>query len=191
MITNQLQQFESGIDGAGPAQWYGPDVPDGDRGAWATAAVGSLYCRRNSTSTRWYEKRKSDGRDDDWALTWGEIRETVTVADFTDGGSAAGTYVLVEQIPLGAWVLRTVLRNVTGFTGNTSATLTVGDGTDVDRYNTGTPSVFTTANAIDMAAPSGTQVHVAAASVTLTVTGGSDFTAVVAGQLTISIYFLG
>lgn len=191
MITNQMQYFESGIDGAGPAQWFGPDVPDGDRAPWSTAPVGSRYCRRTTTSTRWYEKRKADGADNDWALTWGEIRETVVRADFTDGGAAAGTVVLAEGLPVGAWVLRTVLRNVTGFTGNTSAVITVGDGTDVDRYNTGTPSVFTSANAIDVGAPSGTQVHAAAASVTLTVTANADFTAVTAGSLTISIYFLG
>lgn len=191
MITNQPQWLESGIDGAGPAMWFGPDVPDGDRGPWVTAPVGSRYCRRNATSTRWYEKRKNDGLDNDWALTWGEIRQTVAYSDFTDGGSTAGTLALDETIPVGAWVLRTVLRNVTGFTGDTSAVITVGDGTDVDRYNTGTPSVFTTANAIDLGAPSGTQIHTAAATVTLTVTSGSDFGAVTAGAATISIYFLG
>lgn len=191
MITNQPQWLESGIDGAGPAQWYGPDVPDGDRGPWVTAPVGSRYCRRTSTSTRWYEKRKNDGLDNDWALTWGEIRQTFLFSEFTDGGSTAGTLVLDETLPIGAWVLRSVLRNVTGFTGNTSAVVTVGDGTDVDRYNTGTPSVFTTANAIDLGAPSGTQIHTAAASVTVTVTSATDFTSVAAGQATISIYFLG
>ena len=191
MITNQPQWLESGIDGAGPAQWYGPDAPDGDRGPWVTAPVGSRYCRRTSTSTRWYEKRKNDGLDNDWALTWGEIRQTFLFSEFTDGGSAAGTLALDETIPVGAWVLRSVLRGVTGFTGNTSAVMVVGDGSDVDRYNTGTPSVFTTANAIDLGAPSGTQVHTAAATVTVTVTGGSDFTAITAGTATISIYFLG
>lgn len=191
MITNQAVHFESGLAGAGPALWFGADTPDGDRGPWSDAPVGSRYCRKTATSTRWYEKRKNDGRDDDWALTWGEIRQTFTVADFTDGGAAAGTLALDETIPVGAWVLRTVLRNVTGFTGDTSAVIVVGDGTDADRYNTGTPSVFTTANAIDLGAPSGVQIHTAAATPTVTVTSGSDFGAVAAGQATISIYFLG
>lgn len=196
MITNELTYFESGIAGAGPAQWFGSDVPDGDRAPWVTAPVGSRYCRRTSTSTRWYEKRKADGADNDWALTWGEIRETVALADFTDGTAAVGTYNLAETIPAGAWVLRAVLRNVTGFAGDTSAVITVGDGdgtggTDVDRYNTGTPSVFSTAVAIDLGAPSGTQIHTAAATVRLAVTAGSDWGAVTAGALTVSIYFLG
>jgi hypothetical protein len=191
MITNQPQKFESAVSGAGPVQWFGADVPDGDREPWATAPIGSQYCRKTSTSVQWYDKRKADNADNDWALTWGEIRETVTVADFTDGTAAVGTVALAETLPIGAWVLRTVLRNVTGFTGNTSAVLTVGDGTDVDRYNTGTPSVFTTATAIDMGAPSGTQIHATAATVTLTITAASDFTAVTAGTLTVSIYYLG
>lgn len=191
MITNLPQVFQSGIDGAGPGQWYGPDVPDGDRGPWVDAPVGSLYCRRTATSTRWYEKKTANGRDDDWALTWGEIRQRVLFSEFTDGGSTSGTKALAEQIPAGAWVLRTILRNVTGFTGNVSATITVGDGTDVDRYNTGTPSVFSTVTALDVGAVSGTAIHTAAATVTLTVTSNSDFTAVTAGALTISIYFLG
>lgn len=191
MITNQPQQFESGIDGAGPVQWFGPDAPDGDRGPWASAPVGSMYCKKSATQTTWYVKEKNDGADNDWSVRWGEIRQTFTVAQFTDGGGASGTLALSETLPVGAWVLRSVLRNVTGFTGNTSAVITVGDGTDVDRYNTSTPSVFTTANAIDLGAPSGTQIHTAAATVTVTVTGGSDFGAITAGQATISIYYLG
>ena len=192
MITNQPQIFESGLTGAGPAMWFGSDVPDGDRQPWATAPIGSQYCRKTATSVQWYQKRKTDLTDNDWALTWGEIRESVTRADFTDGGLTVGTVALTEQIPNKAWVMRCILRDVTGFTGDTSAVLTVGDGTDVDRYSLASaPSVFTTANAIDLGAPSGVQIHVAAATVTLTATSGADFTNVTAGALTISIYYLG
>lgn len=191
MITNQPQQFESGIDGAGPVQWFGPDAPDGDRGPWVSAPVGSMYCKKSATQTTWYVKEKNDGTDNDWSVRWGEIRQTFDFTDFTDGGGAAGTLDLSETLPVGAWVLRAVLRDVTGFTGNTSAVITVGDGTDADRYNTGAPSVYTTANAIDLGAPSGTQIHTATATVRVTVTGGSDFGAITAGQATISIYYLG
>jgi hypothetical protein len=38
---------------------------------------------------------------------------------------------------------------------------------------------------------SGTAIHTAAASVTVTITSATDFTSVAAGQATISIYFLG
>lgn len=119
-----------------------------------------------------------------------KISETVAFGDFTDGGSTAGTFDLSTQIPVGATVLRAVLTALTGFTGDTSAVLIVGDGSDGDRYNTGTPSVFTTAaNGLDLGAPSGVGYHAAAATVTLTVTSGADFTSVSAGSLTIEIYY--
>lgn len=117
-------------------------------------------------------------------------QQTVSFDQFTDGGSTAGTLDLNVSIPAGAVFARTLVTAVTGFTGDTSATLVVGDGSDVDRYNTGTPSVFTTAAAgVDMGAPSGTLFHSAAITPKLTVTSNSDFTAVEAGALTITLFW--
>ncbi len=109
----------------------------------------------------------------------------------TDGGSTVGTYTLTDTVPIGAWVHQTILTDVTGFTGDTSATIQVGDGTDVDRYSTGTPSVFTTAAAIDLGVPSGTKIHVAALAPVVTITSAADFTNVVAGAFTLRLFFLG
>jgi hypothetical protein len=189
---NNPQTVESGITGPMPAHWFGTGAIDGDAGYWIQVGKGSTYTRvdlTNLQSLGHWTKLKEDGRDDDWVEGLGVITETVALADFTDGGSTAGTYVLKRGIPQGAYVVRTILVNVTGFAGDTSATIQVGDGTDVDRYNTGTPSVFTTANAIDVGAVSGTAIHTAAANVTLTVTSGSDWGAVTAGQLTVRIYY--
>ncbi len=120
----------------------------------------------------------------------GYVEEYVQRSQFTDGGSTAGTYQLKSAIPIGAQVLVTLITQLTGFTGDTSATLIVGDGSDTDRYNTGTPSVFTTANQLAMGAVSGTAVHTAAVFPTLTVTSASDFTNVTAGALKIRIVYL-
>lgn len=117
-------------------------------------------------------------------------QETVAYDDFTDGGSTAGTFALGISIPAGAVFARSLVTDVTGFAGDTSAVLTIGDGSDVDRYNTGTPSVFATAAAgADMGAPSGTAHHSAAATPTLTVTSATDFTAVSAGALTVTLFW--
>lgn len=186
------RHWESRLWGPAPVHWYGVNAIDGDQTEFARSGKGSTYARVNITDNQLvgtWTKVKEDNRDDDWVEGLGVISETVSFSDFTDGGSTSGTYVLARQIPVGAYVLRTKLVNVTGFTGNVSATLRVGDGTDVDRYNTGTPSVFTTAAAIDMGAVSGTAIHTTAASVTLTVTSNSDFGAVTAGQLTVQIYY--
>lgn len=195
MRTHNDPQFpQHPIWGESPHVLWGITAVDGDADFWSRAPIGSLYAYKNSATNavRWFQKGKNDGADNDWhSLGLQCITETVLFSDFTDGGSTAGTYVLTEDIPQGAFVLRAFLLNVTGFTGDTSAVITVGDGTDVDRYNTGTPSVFTTANAIDLGAPSGVQIHAAAVTApTLTVTSNADFTSVAAGALTIRIFFL-
>lgn len=120
-----------------------------------------------------------------------KIVQTVLFSQFTDGGAAAGTFVLTDIIPVGAIVLAAALTNIVGFAGDTSAAITVGDGTDVDRYNTGTPSVFTSiAAGIALGVPSGVLYHAAQKNVTLTVTSASDFTAVNAGSVTIEMYYM-
>ena len=116
-------------------------------------------------------------------------QETITLAQFTDGGGASGTKALSVSIPVGAVFLQSMISNVTGFAGNTSAVVTIGDGTDVDRYNTGTPSVFATADAVSAGAPSGTAFHAAAKTPTVTVTSATDFGAITAGQLTITLFW--
>lgn len=121
-----------------------------------------------------------------------KLEETVAYTDFTDGGGASGTYdITVGTIPAGATFLTSAVTAVTGFAGDTSAVLIIGDGTDTDRYNTGTPSVFATAaNGVSVGAASGTAYHDSAATVTLTVTSASDFTSVSAGSVTVELYYL-
>lgn len=117
-------------------------------------------------------------------------QQTVTLAEFTDGGSTAGTLDLGVSIPAGAVYAQTLVSDLTGFAGDTSATLQVGDGTDVDRYSTGTPSVFTTAAAgIDAGVPSGTKFHSAAKTPKLTITTNADFTSVSAGAMTVTLFW--
>lgn len=121
-------------------------------------------------------------------------QETCPVTSFTDGGSTSGTLVLSHTIPAGAVYAQTLVTGLVGFTGDVSATATLGDGSDVDRYNTGTPNFFTTAAAgVDMGVPSGTKFHSAAiATVTLTVTSNSDFTLVktaAAGSVRVTLFY--
>lgn len=120
----------------------------------------------------------------------GCINQTFAYDDMVDGGGASGTLVLDEGIPDGARVDQSILHSLTGFSGDTSAVITIGDGTDVDRYNTGTPSVFTTnASGCDLGVPSGTAWHDDAKNVTVTITSNADFTSVSAGEATISICY--
>lgn len=118
-------------------------------------------------------------------------QETILFSQFTDGGGASGTLALSTTIPAGARYQATLISGLTGFTGDTSAVIIVGDGTDTDRYNTGTPNVFVTAAAgVDMGVPSGTAFHSAAKTPTVTITSAADFTAVVAGAATLTLFYL-
>lgn len=185
--------WQSGINGPAPEVWAGFSAPDGDALPWAMAPIGSIYQRLDRTNnliTATYTKLKASALDNDWVGGLQCLTETVAYSAFTDGGSTSGTYALKTQIPEGAWALQTVLEDLTGFTGDTSATIIVGDGTDTDRYSTGTPSVFTTATAVDLGVPSGTKIHTAAKTVTITITSNSDWGLVVAGSLTIRLYYL-
>lgn len=121
-----------------------------------------------------------------------EINQTVIFSQFTDGTAAVGTFTLTAgTLPIGATVLASAVTAVVGFAGDTSAVLTIGDGTDVDRYNTGTINVFSTATGgVATGAVSGVAYHAAAKSVVLTVTSATDFTAVSAGSVTVRITYL-
>ena len=191
-FENTARFLQSGVDGPVPSVWYGPLALDGDAYPWLQAPVGSIYYYINGQNQKMYQKMESAGRDSDWALVggMGVIVERVLVSDFTDGGAAVGTYTSTQVIPAGAFVLRTVLTDVTGFTGDTSCALTVGDGTTADRYNTSTINIFATAVALDGGAVSGTAVHAAAKSPVLTATSGSDWGAVTAGALTLKIFYM-
>jgi hypothetical protein len=121
-----------------------------------------------------------------------KLVETVAYDAFTDNEDATGTYELtVGTIPAGATFLYAAITAVTGFAGDTSATITIGDGTDVDRYHTGTPNVFATAaNGVSVGSPSGVLYHDAAKTPTLIVTSDSDFSSVSAGSVTVELYYL-
>lgn len=111
----------------------------------------------------------------------------ILFSDFTDGGGAAGTYTCKITLPVGFFIERCWLTDVTGFTGDSTAVIIVGDGSDTDRLNTGTPSVFASASAINLGAPSGAQLVSTAFKPVLTVTEDSDWGDVTAGALTIKI----
>lgn len=120
-----------------------------------------------------------------------KIAETVAFGAFTDGGGATGTYEL-STIPIGATVLRCVLAApLTGFAGDTSATIQVGDGTDVDRYMTGTPDVFSDiAGGLDLGVVNGVGYHAVAKTPTITITVNADWGSVTAGAITIELYYI-
>jgi hypothetical protein len=117
-------------------------------------------------------------------------QETFAFGDMTDGGATVGTFDLSHSIPAGSVFERATIHALTGFIGDTSAVMTLGDGSDVDRYNTGTPNVFADATpGVDLGVPSGTLWHTAAATPKVTITTAADFTSVSAGQMTVTLFY--
>ena len=120
-----------------------------------------------------------------------KVAETAAFGDFTNGGAAVGTFEFSTDIPIGATFLYAAVTAVTGFAGDVSAVLTIGDGSDVDRYNTGTLNVFATAaNGVAAGDPSGTRYHTAAKTRTLTITVDADWDSVTAGSVTVELFYL-
>ncbi len=117
-------------------------------------------------------------------------QQTVLFSQLTDGAGASGTLALSHTIPAGAVYLRTLITAITGWTGGASAVMILGDGTDTDRYNTGTPDLFTTAaQGVDAGAPSGTAWHTTAKTPVLTVTEAADFGLITAGAVTLTLFY--
>lgn len=121
----------------------------------------------------------------------GVVSQAVTYSQFTDGGSTLGTLTMTDYVPAGAILIGSKVLVTAGFAGDTSAVLTISDGSDVDRFNTGTPSVFATAaTGIETGVPSGNKLITTAVQPILRVTSGADFTAVNAGAMTVHVYYL-
>lgn len=121
------------------------------------------------------------------------LTETILATQLTDGGAAAGTFQMAGTIPAGAVLVGSKLIVNAGFAGDVSAVLIVGDGSDTDRYNTGTPDIFTTAaTGIQTGVPSGNKLITTANRPTLTVTSNADITPVIAGagSLTLTLLYI-
>ena len=125
-----------------------------------------------------------------------KVGQWVGYADFTDGASTAGTLALSKTIPAGSLVIGSKATVVEGFTGDTSAVLDVGDGSDADKFSLATLNVFAVANNLIIGtdeAASGAGGGLAAvtsdATVTLTVTAGSDWGDVTAGKMYVEVFY--
>jgi len=176
-----------------PEIFWGTDAPAAES-TFTAKAVGSIYHRYvTANHTQMYKKAKNDGLADDYALIEGVISQRLVYADFTDGGGAAGTKSLNGTIPVGAYLDKAQVHNVTGFTGDTTAVIIISGGvdvtTDTDGYMTGTPSVFTTAAAVTVGVPSGVRTVTTAGIPLVTITKGSDWGAGTAGALTVTLFY--
>ena len=134
------------------------------------------------------------------------ISQEVLYTDFVDGTSTAGTMTLRKKLPAYCFPIGTKVVVTTGFTGDTTAVLSVGTSTtslvagvvDADILtNDGTINVYTAAKTYmtfatftDTNVPQDDEQTVASNYILLTVTGGADFTSITAGKMTVTVYYL-
>lgn len=191
LINNNKGYYEPALNSSTPGLTEGVDLPSASS-FFTSQALGSQYYRTITGGYELWTKVANDGLATDW-LGKGVIADTFGVADMTDGGSTTGTFVMTGDIPAKSFGHVASVVNLTGFTGDTSATIQVGDGSDVDRYSTGTPSVFTSLAYLSLGAASGTAAHAAAVtSPTITITSASNFTDVITdggGEATVIIEY--
>lgn len=121
------------------------------------------------------------------------IGATVPYTSFTNGTTTA-TYSLPGTIPAGGVFYWSAVTAVSaGFQGspNATAVMTIGDGTDADRYcGTAGIDVFTTAaGGVDAGTPSGVRYHAAAKTPVLTITPGSVWGSITAGTVAVRVYY--
>jgi len=119
------------------------------------------------------------------------VQQKVDLADFTDNTDATGYVDLATQLPAGAIPLGFKAVVHTAFAGNTSAVIQVGVSGDLDRFSSVTDQSVFTAGVVGAGAPADAADGMnAAQTVRVTVTGGTDFTAITAGSMTVTVYYI-
>ena len=127
-----------------------------------------------------------------------KVAEWVSYSDFTDGAGTDGTLALTDTIPAGSFVIGTKVRVTTGFTGDTTCVMDIGDGSDADLFSYTTHNIYTAASNLmegcDSAAAGNTGTGIVpiatATTITLTATGASDWGLVTAGRLLVEVFYL-
>jgi hypothetical protein len=115
---------------------------------------------------------------------------SVDALEFTNGGGASGTYTCALAIPQGARILGIRVQVPIGFNDG-DCTLQVGDGTDVDRYMTGTVDIADdAATGVDAGLPSGVLFHATAINPVLTATQASDWDFVTDGRVIVTFLYV-
>jgi len=131
-------------------------------------------------------------------MAFRKVGQWVKPADFTDGASTAGTLALRKTIPAGSFVVGSKVTVRKAWSGDTSCVMDVGDGSDADIFSYTTHNLFeAAANLVEAAdaGNAGTESGLVPISsettITLTVTSGSDFGAIVAtGRAYVEVFYL-
>jgi len=118
-----------------------------------------------------------------------KVSQWVKYSDFTDGGSTSGTLDLTQTLPVGAFVLGTKVKVTTGFSGDTTATLAVGNTSDTNKYTDNTTVNVLAAATVGESAEDPLEFIASATTVRLTVTGAVAFSSIGAGKMLVEVFY--
>jgi len=126
-----------------------------------------------------------------------KVAQWVSYSDFTDGGGTDGTLDLTDTIPAGSFIFGTKVKVVTGFTGDTSCVLDIGDGSDPDLFTYTNHNIFTASDNLvegcdsSSGGTAGTGIVpvTSATTITLTATSDNDWGDVSAGRMLVEVFY--
>ena len=119
-----------------------------------------------------------------------KVAQIVKYSDFVDDGSdAKGDLELNKKVPAGSFIIGTKVTVKTGFSGDTSAALSVGASENDDEWS-GNTTIDVLSTARNLVAGDGLKAISTAATVFLTIEGGADFSSITAGEMLVEVYYL-
>jgi hypothetical protein len=120
------------------------------------------------------------------------VSQALKIADFTDNGDNTGYIDFDTDLPAGAIPLGWQAKVTEGFSGDTTAVLQVGKDGDVDKYSANTAQSCLAAGTVGSLALAADAMTGFATAQTprVTVTGGTDFGGIAAGEMTVEMFYI-
>jgi len=119
-----------------------------------------------------------------------KISQNVAYGDLTDNGDATASLTMQGTIPVGAFVLGTKVYVKEGFSGDTTAVMTVGKSDGADEFTDGTSVNILAAGTVGESPEDPLEFIAAATSVYLKITGTADWGNVSAGKMLVEVFYL-
>ena len=119
-----------------------------------------------------------------------KISQTILYSDFTDNADTTGSLTMTPTLPEGAIGLATKVTIETGFTGDTSAIMTVGKSDGEDEFSDATTINIFAADVLGDSFEDPCEYLAAETTVYLKVTSASDWGDVTAGKIIVELFYI-
>lgn len=118
------------------------------------------------------------------------VSQSLVFGDFTDNADATGYVDITTILPGLAIPLGWKAVISAGFAGNTTAVMQVGIAGDLNKFSGATTASCLYAAVVAAPANNDALLSATAETIRVTVTGGTDFTAITAGSMVVTLYYV-